>query len=262
MIKCKFFFLLISLYSTASLGLEKLSIYSGLSSRLDYLESLNLDAYRLNNKSSGSENFITPDGVIILPNKIDNNSSDISWVSKVRDVYQLAIAIGAQELENNVLVSSLNKRFNIIVEGYYPISDEDPSVVMSRFLKFLFFNKNDNFVVKDEFLDALNQLPDEWEKVLGTIRSFYVPLVTLERGQVGEINYFNDKFNIDDIKYIFTLDKNILFNVLKLSRNVLLQYKISEDARLGKHIVYLYGRKSKVKPIDQFDVLITLSQQD
>ena len=31
---------------------------------------------------------------------------------------------------------------------------------------------------------------------------------------------------------------------------------------LGKHIVYLYGRKSKVNFIDQFDVLITLSQQD
>ena len=192
-----------------------------------------------------------------------NSSADISWASKVRDVYDLARAIGSRELENNIVVSSFYNNFHITVEGYYPISGNDPSIVISRFFKFLFFNKLNSSSVKNEFIDALYQIADNWTEILGIVRSFYVPLVTLERGQVGEINYINDGFDINEAKYAFTPDNNISFKVLKSSKNVLiLQYKISEDVPLGKHIVYLYGRKSKVNFIDQFDVLITLSQQD
>ena len=51
--------------------------------------------------------------------------------------------------------------------------------------------------IKNEFIDALYQIADNWTEILGIVRSFYVPLVTLERGQVGEINYINDKWEIN-----------------------------------------------------------------
>ena len=47
-----------------------------------------------------------------------------------------------------------------------------------------------------------------------------------------------------------------------IENKLIIKYKVDESVSLGKYSVYLYGKKSKLIPIDQFDVLVTMSQQD
>lgn len=191
------------------------------------------------------------------------NSADILWANKVKDAYDLAVAIGIPPIENNILVRSLEGYFGVTVEGYFPIFGQNPSSVISKFFKSLFLNRQNDDVIKTEFIILLLDLPDQWDKILLSVGSFFVPKEILEIGTSGEIIFSSDKFDINEVKYASSIDNNISFTVLRYIENkLIIKYKVDESVSLGKYSVYLYGKKSKLIPIDQFDVLVTMSQQD